>query len=294
MRKLKVQEAESGLRADVFVAGQLTGFSRSLISKLFTAGEVSLDGNRLKPGNKLKTGQVVVVDDARLHETPPEVKLPVIYEDENVVVINKPAGVLTHSKGGFNNEATVASFVADKLDGSIPQSNKAGIVHRLDRATSGVIICARNEATQKLLQKQFAQRRTKKIYLAVAEGVLSEQQLIIDAPIARNPKKPQSFTTTLDGKLATTSLTQLSTLVLVNKSKKKIVCTMVELKPTTGRTHQLRVHLRHIGHPVVGDSVYGAKLQDWPQMLLHAASLELTLPGGDRRIFTAPVPGYFP
>lgn len=302
MRRFKVGEAAAGLRADVFVASKFPGHSRSLIAKLFEAGEVKNKNGILKPGTKLKGGENIAVDDVRLLETPPQVDLPIIYEDENVVVINKPAGVLTHSKGGFNNEATVASFVADRLDNSISPSNRAGIVHRLDRATGGVIICAKNEVTQKLLQKQFAQRRTKKTYLAVVEGQVDDEELIIDAAIGRNPKKPQTFAVRTDGKAAQTNLKRIKTLDLpalskvagLSDSKKMVVCCLLELKPTTGRTHQLRVHLSYIGHPIIGDRVYGSRFKDWPHMLLHAASLELTLPGGDRRVFSASLPEYFP
>ncbi len=294
MRKLKVSEAEGGLRADVFVASKFAAHSRSMIAKLFETGEVISGELPLRPGTKLKAGVIIQVDTTRLDAVPPLAVLPIIYEDENVVVINKPAGVLTHAKGGLNDEATIASFVAGKLDGSIAQSNRAGIVHRLDRATSGVIICAKNETTQKLLQKQFAQRRIKKIYKAIVEGELDECELILDAPIARNPKKPQTFVVRTDGKPAITTVNQIKTVELVNSSKKTITCGLLELRPATGRTHQLRVHLKHITHPIVGDRVYGNRFKDWPYMLLHAESLELTLPGGNRQVFTAPLPEYFP
>ncbi len=294
MRKLTVDEASVGLRADVFVARELNGFSRSLISKLFETGDVLLDGTKLKPGAKLKLDQNIEIDDSILFETPPKIDIPIIYQDKNVIVVNKPAGVLTHAKGGFNNEATVASFIADKLDGTIPKTNKAGIVHRLDRATSGVMICARNELTQKFLQKQFAQRKTKKTYFAVVEGKLDQQKLIIDAPITRNPKQPQSFTVNVNGKSAQTVVEELKLLDLLSISKKKVSCSLLELKPTTGRTHQLRVHLKYISHPIVGDNLYGGKLKNWSNLLLHAAQLELTLPGGVRKVFNAPLPEYFP
>lgn len=284
MHKFKVNEAQNGLRADVFVADNYPEHSRSTVGKLFEVGLVSLDGEDLKAGEKVKTGQTVTVEDAKLHEKPPKIDLLVIYEDENVIVIDKPAGILTHSKGGFNNEATVATFIAPKLEKGM-EGNRAGIVHRLDRATSGVIICAKTKAAQKFLQKQFAQRRTKKTYLAIVEGKIDKPELIIDAPIARNPKKPQTFMADAQGKPAQT---EIRVLKILNKSS--ISQTMVELKPATGRTHQLRVHLKYINHSIVGDALYGKASE---HMLLHAKSLELTLPGGERKVFEAKIPEYF-
>jgi 23S rRNA pseudouridine1911/1915/1917 synthase len=216
---------------------------------------------------------------------PEEIDLPILYQDKNVIVIDKPAGVLTHSKGSMSTEGTVASFISPLINSYELLGNRAGIVHRLDRATSGVIITAKNAETMKYLQKQFSQRKTKKTYFAIVEGWPEPESALIDAPIERNPKKPQSFRVGSSGK---TAQTEYKTIKKIEKNGQKYA--LLELKPVTGRTHQLRVHLTYTKHPIVGDSVY-AKAGD--KMYLHAYSLEITLPGGERKVFEATLPKIF-
>jgi 23S rRNA pseudouridine1911/1915/1917 synthase len=211
--------------------------------------------------------------------------LPVIYEDDDVVVINKPAGILTHAKGCINTEATVATFLSSKITDKDLTGNRAGIVHRLDRVTSGVIIGAKNSKAQAWLQKQFSQRKTKKNYLAIVEGEPKELEVVIDVPIERNPSRPQTFRAGQGGKSAQTRYKVIKTVVKGNKSY-----SLLELTPVTGRTHQIRVHLKYIGHPIVGDWVYGHESDN---MFLHAKSLEVTLPDKSRQIFSAPTPPAF-
>lgn len=238
-----------------------------------------------KPSYKVKDGDEIEIDETYLNRDPGPIDLPVIYEDENVVVIDKPAGILTHSKGALNLEPTVASFIKNKLNDKLLTGNRAGIVHRLDRPTSGVIICAKNTKTLKNLQKQFSQRKTKKTYIAIAEGVLEPKQAVIDVPVGRNPRKPQTFKVTPGGKVATTKYRVEKEFKKSGKNYSQLI-----LEPKTGRTHQLRVHLAYIGHPIVGDHVYG---RSQGPMMLHAYSLELTLPGGDRKIFKSKLPSRF-
>jgi 23S rRNA pseudouridine1911/1915/1917 synthase len=209
--------------------------------------------------------------------------LPVIYDDDNVTVINKPAGVLTHSKGAVNEEFTVAEFIRpNTTDGS--EGNRPGIVHRLDRDTSGIIIVAKNAETKGMLQKQFQDRRAKKTYIAVVDGTPKHWEANIDLPIERNPKKPSTHRVGASGKSAFTAYKVLS-----SNGKYSVV----ELKPTSGRTHQLRVHLAHIGNPIVGDPLYGGSKSPLGRLCLHAKSLEITIPKGDRRIFEAELPNDF-
>ena len=206
--------------------------------------------------------------------------VPVLYEDEEIVVINKPAGVLTHAKGGISQEHTVADML-QPLTTFASDTNRAGIVHRLDRETSGVLVGARTPAAAEFLQKQFAQRTTKKTYIAIVEGVPKHTEALIDLPIGRSPAKPSTFRVDPKGKSAQTTYYVLD----VQNGK-----SLVKLQPKTGRTHQLRVHMAHIGHPIVGDIVYGTSAQ---RMFLHAYQLELTAPNGERMTFTAPVPEEF-
>jgi 23S rRNA pseudouridine1911/1915/1917 synthase len=276
-----VEEAITKERLDQYVAREVN-LSRKASVDLIKSGAVQVNGKAAtKPSLKIEAEDKVKI--AKAAFTLPkleQIDLPVIYEDENVVVINKPIGVLTHSKGAYNPEPTVTTWLETKVPGM--KGNRAGIVHRLDRATSGVMILAKNPETLLLLQKQFSQRKTKKIYSAVIIGVPSEPQAVIDMPIERNPKKPQTFRVGINGKSATTGYSLI-------KTNDKL--SLLELRPVTGRTHQLRVHLKQIGHPIVGDTLYGGKEAD--RLYLHAKSLEITLPGGDRRVFSAETPTSF-
>lgn len=285
MAKFKVGGSGAGQRADVFVTAQYPRFTRSSLETLFDRNLVIKDGRPVKPSEKLSENDVLNVDDGLLSADPPTIELPVIYEDGQVLVIDKPAGVLTHSKGVLYNEPTVASYIAPKLRGFPERTNRTGIVHRLDRPTSGVIITARTPESLRWLQKQFSARRTTKTYRAVVEGVPAPSEAIIDAPIARSLRKPQTFTVSAAGRPAQTRYK-----VIKSFEEKGNAYSLLELQPATGRTHQLRVHLAYIGHPIVGDPVYG---NGSGPMLLHAESLEISLPGGVRRVFRAEVPAAF-
>lgn len=204
-------------------------------------------------------------------------ELPILYIDDNVIVVNKPCGVLTHSKGALNDEFTVADYFRKYTTYNL-DTNRPGIVHRLDRDTSGVIIGARNPETAEMLQKQFANRTTKKIYYAVLVGVPKLTKANIDLPIGRNPTSPSTFRVDSNGKPA---YTKYEIIESTNKYS------LVKLEPHTGRTHQLRVHMKYIGTPILGDKIYG-KIAD--RLYLHAASLEITIPTSDRKVFYAPIP----
>lgn len=286
MNQYVVDPQSAGQRADAFVAQKYPQFARSSLKGLFSNQAVQVNNKTAKPGYKLKSGDQLLVDNTILQHQPKPINLEVIYEDKDSVVINKPAGVLTHSKGALNLESTVASFVQDKITDKELTGNRAGIIHRLDRGTSGVIICAKNVPAQKWLQKQFSARQAKKTYLAIVEGSPQPPEAVIDAPIGRNPKRPQTFSVLPSGKPAQTEYRTLKTLKKANN-----IYSLIELKPLTGRTHQIRVHLAYIGYPVFGDNVYG-KEPNGP-LYLHAHKLELTLPSGERREFIAPIPKLF-
>jgi len=279
MSNLEISRAE---RLDQYVIGQYPDLSRAFATKLISQGNVKVNGEpQLKSGYKIRFSDVIEIEyDDALKVDIPDINLPVIYEDDDCVVINKPVGVLSHSKGAFNPEATVASWLQKRIKNM--EGERAGIVHRLDRATSGVMICAKTPEALSWLQKQFSQRRVKKSYIAVVEGVFKQDEAIIDMPIERNPKKPQTFRVGSNGKSALTAYK-----VLKSDGKRSLV----ELKPETGRTHQLRVHLEHLGHPIVGDTFYGGK--DAERLFLHAQSLEMTLPSRARETFTVPMPKEF-
>ncbi len=196
-----------------------------------------------------------------------------------MLVVDKPAGVISHSRGKYWDEPSVASFVRQKTG---QEGDRAGIVHRLDRATSGVMICTKNVESLKWLQKQFSQRKVVKKYIAVVEGHPEKKEAIIDMPIERNPKFPATFRTGSNGKVAQTSYQVISS----NENY-----SMLELSPLTGRTHQLRVHLKQIGHPILGDTLYDGK--PFERLLLHALNITIALPGGQKQTFEAPLPPIF-
>lgn len=279
MSNLEISRAE---RLDQYVVRQIPAFSRSFATRIIEEGNVLVNGEaQLKAGYKIRPDdKIKITYDEAAQEQIPAIELPVVYEDDDCVVINKPVGLLTHSKGTFNPEATVSTWLRSRMKAM--SGERAGIVHRLDRATSGVMICAKTPEALGWLQKQFSQRRTKKTYSAVVEGVMDEPEAIIDMPIERNPKKPQTFRVGNNGKPALTAYKVL-------KTDGKL--SLLELKPTTGRTHQLRVHLAQIGHPIIGDTFYGGKTAE--RLFLHAHKLEITLPNKERRVFEVPVPGEF-
>ncbi|HUC90343.1 MAG TPA: RluA family pseudouridine synthase [Patescibacteria group bacterium] len=282
-----IDEEHNHARLDLFVVETIPALSRAYAQKLCEQGKVLVNGKQVKAGHKLHEGNEVTIDyDATELDNIPLIDIPILYEDDDCVVMNKPAGVLTHSQGVFSNEATVASFLRSRTGtGSFENetNGRTGVVHRLDRATSGVIIGAKSQAALSWLQKQFSERKVKKSYIAIVQGRPKQDEAIIDMPIERNPKAPATFRVGTNGKPSTTHYKILQS----NDHE-----SLIELKPETGRTHQLRVHMAQIGHPIVGDPLYGSGSYG-DRLFLHANSLEITLPNRERRTFTAPVPEEF-
>lgn len=267
-------------RLDLALAERWPETSRSTWQKHIKAGRVSVNGTVVTSPK----ADVSSADDVSilLPDEPDHSKeeLPIIFSDENVIVINKPVGVLTHSKGVENDEFTVADFFRRYSKVGL-ETNRPGIIHRLDRDTSGVLIGARTEKAASLMARQFADRGTKKTYIAVVSGRPKQDEAVIDLPIGRNPSAPSTFRVDPKGRSATTRYK-----VFATNGKESLI----ELKPVTGRTHQLRVHLAHLGTPIVGDRVYGRSAD---RLYLHAYRLEITIPEGDRRVFEAPLPPEF-
>ena len=266
-------EKKERKRADLILVEQHPEFNRSTLQNFIKSGYVSLNSEIIKKPN----AEIEALDDETWptldlkipkRETPPDVKDLTIYEDDNVLVINKPAGLLSMAKGEFTTEPTLEDYGL--------------LVHRLDRDTSGVVILAKNEATQSFLRKQFQERKTHKTYFAIVEGCPKLDEAKIDLPIERSIKSPTTFIVSPSGKPSVT-------FYKVVKSNDRY--SLLELKPVTGRTHQLRVHLKYLGHPILGDKVYSNKPAD--RLYLHAVKLEITLPGGERKIFQSPLPKEF-
>lgn len=277
MHEHVVPAGQSGKRLDAVLAGHYAQLSRSSWQKLIDQGLVMVDGRIVTDSaSKVFKGSSIGYKLPAIPKVPVD-SVPIIYEDTDVIVFNKPAGLLTHAKGQLSQEWTLADaarpFVED--DGT----NRPGIVHRLDRDTSGVIIVARNERAKQFLQKQFANRRVFKRYVALVEGVLLKDYYSLSWPLGRNLKNPSTFKVDLSGKMAATEVSVIS---------RQSNTTMVALVPATGRTHQLRVHLQHLGHPILGDRIYGS-LASASRLMLHAERLKLGLPSGTSKQFTAPV-----
>lgn len=264
------------------VISKTQDLSRSFVVTLLDQGKVKLNDKIIyKPSSKVVEGDNIILDfeHTQLKDIP-EIKLDIIYQDDDCLVINKPEGILTHSKGAFNPEATVSTFIRKYTVGM--EDNRGGIVHRLDRVTSGLLICAKNESSLNWLQKQFSDRKTSKTYIAVVEGLINPEEAQIEMPIERNPKKPQTFRVGPNGKDAITKYRVIETNGMYS---------LVELKPVTGRTHQLRVHTAQLGHPIAGDTLYGGQKSD--RVYLHALSLEIEIPSHKQKKFISPLPQTF-
>lgn len=273
-------DIESKQRLDTFLAGQFPAISRSFLQKLCSDDQIEVNGMPQKSGFKISPDDTIdVLYDMASIEKIEDIDLPILFQNDDIVVINKPAGVISHARGRYWNEPSVASFVR-QLTGQ--EGERAGIVHRLDRATSGVMICARTTAAMQQLQAQFAARTVQKTYSATVEGVMEPSEAVIDMPIERNPKAPSTFRVGANGKTAQTEYH-------VEKTSRHY--SQLQLLPRTGRTHQLRVHLKYRGHPIIGDVLYGGK--DALRLFLHASALELDLPDGSRQRFEAPLPPEF-
>lgn len=266
---LATEEApEEKVRLDILMKEVYKSYNRSTLQKFIESGFVTADGELvLKPNAKFPRG---VKFDLRVPEVVKNTDLvpEVVYEDENVLVVNKPAGLLSEFKGEYCPEATLAKYGL--------------IVHRLDRDTSGVIILAKNEETQSFLRRQFQDRKAHKTYYAIISGRPKLDEARIDLPMMRDLKRPTTFRVDPNGKAAETFYKVLKT---------DGEHSLLELRPTTGRTHQLRVHMKYLGHPILGDPVYGEEKAD--RLYLHAGALEITLPGGVRKVFEVPMPESF-
>lgn len=275
-----VRETTGKQRLDAWLATEYPDISRSTWQKHLKNGVVMVNGTVETSAKRAITPHDTVEVTLPEKADHNDATLPIIHLDDNVIVVDKPAGVLTHAKGELNDEFTVADFFRRYTTVGL-DTNRPGIIHRLDRDTSGVIIGARNPETATLLQRQFAQRKVKKTYQAIVDGQPQPAHAKIDLPIGRNPAHPSQFRVDSKGKSARTTYEVTET---------DGVHSLVTLQPETGRTHQLRVHLAYIGTPITGDRVYG---HESSRMYLHAHQLEITIPEGDRRVFTSPIPSTF-
>jgi 23S rRNA pseudouridine1911/1915/1917 synthase len=282
-------EAGEGGRLDRFVAARLADLSRTTAQRLIDDGFITLNGSPGKASDKVGQGDVIVV---RIPPPAPtellaeDIALTIVYDDADVVVIDKPAGLVVHPAAGHDSGTLVNALLGriPDLEG-IGGEVRPGIVHRLDKETSGLIVVAKNDRALQFLQDQFKARTIKKVYLALVEGIVEPREGIIDAPIGRSKTDRKKMAVTRDGRSAQTRYR-------VRQIYHQPDLSLVEASPETGRTHQIRVHFAWLKHPLVGDEIYGRHKLIVPieRHFLHAASLTLTLPNGETHTFISKLP----
>ena len=276
---------ESGERLDVFVARQIPELTRSRVQRLIEDGRITVAGQRPKPGLRLEPGALVTVDvppPMPARAEPEQIALDVLYEDADILAVNKPPRMTVHPSPGHITSTLVNAILAhcDDLSG-IGGVMRPGIVHRLDRDTSGVILVAKNDAAHNGLSHQLKERTIEKTYLALVEGTPKPAEGVIDAPIARNPQQRERMGVFSGGR---DSVTAYRLIERFNGAS------LIEARPKTGRTHQIRVHLAAIGHPIVGDRVYGKRSPLIDRQFLHAQRITFEHPRtGERMTLDAPL-----
>lgn len=273
-------------RLDSYIVSRLAGSSRSFVRKLFDQGRVHLNGETVKPGLRPKEGDVIEIEFPPQPVsllTPQGLHLDIIYEDDEVLVVNKPAGMVVHPAAG-HPDGTLLNAVLHHCPGlaSNTDSLRPGIVHRLDKDTSGLMVVAKNYQAKDSLVEQFRTRKVKKEYLALVKGRLSPREGIIEAPLGRHPSQRQRVAVVRSGREARTRYRVRQYLGDFS---------LLEVAIETGRTHQIRAHMAAIGFPVVGDSVYGVRSPYLGRQFLHSFRLGFYLPSsGQYREFAVGLP----
>lgn len=300
---LQINEDTAGQRLDVFCTTQMVGYSRSAVQKAIKESRVTVNEQPVKPRYILKTGDTVAIQMEPAAQVKQEAldssfpKLPIIYEDRDVVVIDKPAGIAVHGGVGIVS-GTIADWFKDRYPDAkdVGDEGRAGIVHRLDKDTSGVMILAKNEKAFHHLKDQFQQRHVRKEYLALVFGVPGGKDGRITRPLMRSRRNPMRRAVVDEKDLATLKMRKAYKEAATEwKVERKFGSSYALLRvlPFTGRMHQIRVHLHFLGYPIVGDHLYTFKRKKQPQgvkrQLLHAEKLTIQLPNEKRKTFTAPL-----
>lgn len=283
--------AGDGLRLDKFLAARLPEFSRSRLQALIREGMVTVDGRpAVKAGQMLDRDVLVEVripPPAPSALIPEAIPLDVLFENQDLMVVNKPAGMVVHPAAGHRAGTLVHAALAQAPDiQGVGGEVRPGVVHRLDKDTSGLIVIAKNESAHRWLQNQFRSRQVEKLYLALVDGAPPTRQGRVEAAIGRDPARRKQMAVLPPGK-GRPALSEYRTLESFPEHS------LLEVRPITGRTHQIRLHLAFLGCPVVGDTVYGRRRPSLSlgRQFLHAARLTIRLPGEEAaRLFEAPLP----
>jgi 23S rRNA pseudouridine1911/1915/1917 synthase len=303
-----VEPAQAGKRLDAFLAGASLGLTRSQAERLVKDGRVTVDGRPVVPGRRLAAGEIIEIslpEPAAREVGAERIPLDILFEDDDLIVINKPRGMVVHPGAGRTSGTLVNALLAHTPNLAAGSgSHRPGIVHRLDRDTSGLLVIAKTDAAYASLSRQVRRREMERRYLALVWGEVREDRLLIDVPIGRHRRERKRMAAVVgsaEGRALRAAHTDVAVLERFG------MMTLVEARLGTGRTHQIRVHLAHIGHPVVGDPVYGlrqarrqkaalpaevlALVQQLSGQALHAHYLRFEHPArGQELSFSAPMP----
>jgi 23S rRNA pseudouridine1911/1915/1917 synthase len=279
---------EGGQRLDLVIAGAFEELSRSQVQRLIKSGAVTVDGRLSKPAYRVEPGEqisILVPEEKDEPVRPEPIPLDVIYEDASLLAVNKPAGLVVHPAPGHPSGTLVNGLLAYHAAlANVGGLERAGLVHRLDKDTSGVILVAKEPAVYKALQRQFKRRRVHKVYVALVEGQVEPREGIIEAPVGRDRRDRKRMAVRRSGRPAVTRY---------RTARRFKDHTLLEVEPRTGRTHQIRVHLSWMGYPLVGDQVYGRRRQPLldRRHFLHAQEIRFTHPATEEEMtLSAPLP----
>jgi len=286
-KTFEIQVTQTNSRLDVFLTKTLSKYSRSKIKKMIDEGNATIDGKPARSSSLIQHGQTVKLTIKTPLSTtslaPFELSLDVIFEDENIVIINKPAGLTVHPSPNNTTTTLANAIIANYPEIKFPGTKfRPGIVHRLDKNTSGILIVSKNEESHAQISNQFKTKQVNKVYIALVEGHIAPKEAIIEGNIGRHPTNRKKMCVITDGKHSVTKYKEIA------KYPKH---SLLEIAPLTGRTHQIRVHLNSIGYAIVGDDLYGKSNQNLERQFLHAKKIGFMMPITNNYVeFECPLP----
>jgi 23S rRNA pseudouridine1911/1915/1917 synthase len=291
--KYVVDETDNGIRIDSYIALKNDRISRSVAQILIKEGKILINGCTIKPSAKIEKGQEIIVqyDENINQEIKPiaqDIPIDIIYEDDDILVVNKPKNMVVHPGAGNTSGTLVNAVLGRSALSDVGGGIRPGIIHRLDKNTSGILVIAKNNFAHYKISEQIQKRTTKKIYLALVKGIIAENDGVINMPIGRHPTDRKKMAVVKDGKEAITKFK------VIERFPEGF--TYVELELKTGRTHQIRVHMAHIGHPIIGDDIYsnGKNNFNVTSQLLHSHKLGFVHPTKNIWVeYEAPIPKEF-